>query len=174
MNVPNPIKIVGSAVYADGLSMVGSVEFTIPDMMFLKEEVDSLASAGAYDMILPKMEKMETEVKANGPGSIMAKAAFQMNSNLILDARGTYQVDDPASGVSVVSDKIVMHVRGAGLAMGTQANSSGGERAAKFVVNEIIYYVDGVEVLHFATGAKNILVVNGVDLMSTHRRNLGN
>ena len=173
MAIPSPGKIVGAIAYLDGNEVLGSVEMTLPDIKFLTEAVDSLASSGEVDLILPKLEKMVTEIKANVPSDVLAKAAFSRGSNLILDARGSWQVDDPATGTFAVGEKIIFHVRGLGMGLGSQGNSSGGERTGTFAVYGLEYSIDNVEQLYWMGLGQNILRIDGVDQMQVHRNNLG-
>lgn len=172
--IPNGGKIIGATCWIDGNSVPGAEEVTVPDFNMMTTEINPLGSNGVINMPIPKFESMQCEIRSTFPSAALARAAMTFGSLITVDVRGTYQITDPVTGgVQAVSDLVVMTCKGLGMGMGSQSNSDGGERTARFELVSIKYYADGDEIFRWSGAPNNEFVVDGVDYMAEHRANLG-
>ena len=164
--------IYNANVYLDGNNLLGTAaEFKLPEFEFGQDEHKALGMAGTIK--LPNgVEALEGEITWN---SIYPDVAAKVNhpfkaAQLMVRANlQTFDARGLAKEVAVVTTVTATFSKNA---LGTFKPKEKSEHSTTYQAAEIRQLVDGREVLYY-NAFKNIYRVNGEDVLSRMRQNIG-
>lgn len=165
-------RIVNANVYLDGVNLLGRAEeVKLPDIAAIMQEHKALGMVGKIE--LPAgFDKLEGEVKWNSLYEETAKAMANPFKAIQLQCRSSIETYGPggrSEQVPLVTFLTVMFKKNP---MGTFKQHENAEFASSFTATYVKQVVKGKEVLELDYLA-NIFRVNGEDLLSVYRDNIG-
>lgn len=164
--------IFNANVYIDGNNHLGKAsEFKLPDFEVTQDEFKGLGLFGTIK--LPSgAEALEGEITWNSLYPEVAAKVYNPFRASQLMVRGNQQIHDSRGLVSEVPVVTTLSVTTSKNGLGGFKPKEKSEHSTTYQATEIRQVVDGREVLYY-NAFKNIYRVNGVDMLSQMRKNIG-
>jgi P2 family phage contractile tail tube protein len=170
--IPNIIN--DANIYVDGANWLGKAEVELPPVKHKTQGYQAFGVAGEIDIpVVGHVDKLEGTIKFKSMTKDAAKALYNPKMAPLLDARGSVQKYDPATGeMKQFPCKFTFRAFFTELKAPEfkQGADSGGE--AKFAAHYMKLEIDGEEVLEIDQ-FNYIYKVNGVDVLAEVRQHLG-
>ena len=165
-------RIVNANIYIEGVNLLGRAEeIKLPDITAIMNEHKALGMVGKME--LPSgFDKMEGEIKWNSLYEEAAKYMANPFKALQLQCRSSIEVYASGGRVEEVALATFLTVTFKKNPLGTFKQHDNAEFSSAFSATYIKQVIKGKEVLELDYMA-NIFKVNGEDLLSTYRDNIG-
>ncbi len=165
-------RIVNANIYIDGTNLIGRAEeIKLPDISAIMQEHKALGMVGKIE--LPAgFDKLEGEIKWNSLYEEAAKAMANPFKAVQLQCRSSIETYGPGGRIEEIPLATFLTVMFKKNPLGTFKQHDNAEFPSSFSATYIRQVVKGKDVLELDYLA-NIFKVNGEDLLSTFRDNIG-
>lgn len=166
-------KVTNCAVYIDGESFIGQAEeITCPEVAPKMIDHKALGSIGETELPSTSIAKMSSKIKWNAPYLGAMKKMHDPFTAIRLQVRANMDVFEGStrSGQIPVIIKMTGTPKKAG-GLGFKPHDNV-EREDELNVTAYTLIIDGEEIIHVDV-LNNIWRVNGVDMLSAYRANIG-
>lgn len=165
-------RIVNANIYIDGTNLIGRAEeVKLPDISAIMQEHKALGMVGKIE--LPAgFDKLEGEIKWNSLYEEAAKAMANPFKAVQLQCRSSIEAYGPGGRIEEIPLATFLTVMFKKNPLGTFKQHDNAEFSAQFLATYIRQVVKGKDVLELDYMA-NIFKVDGQDLLSTYRDNIG-
>lgn len=167
-----PSKLLNLMGYDESDIMVGTVDVTMPNLVYMSEEIQGAGIAGSVDV--PALGHFQSlTMGINWRTLIDQSLTFLAGKSRQFTFRGTLQSYDNTTGnLTEQALKIVTRVFPKGINLGTLSVAAGMGTSGEFEVAYIKIDINGktmveIDKLNF------ICIIDGVDYLAESRRNMG-
>lgn len=165
-------RMTNANVYVDGSSQLGKVEeINLPDITNMMAEHKALGMVGKVELF-SGIDKMEATLKWNAfYADVLTKFADPRKA-LKLQVRSSLETHDSSGLVAEVACVAYLTGQPKNFPAGNFKQHDNVEATSKMTITAYKLEIDGVPVVEFDAMA-NIYMVDGVDIFTTYRANIG-